>query len=232
MIKALIDYQNKDVELFKIEKELMESEDRKKAVTAKKYLESVEENLSKLDLRAGELDSAFKKALSEKQKLTEELAELKTASSSMEGKEEAEFILKKVEQVLSLIKKLTMEIERLDGELKAVMAEHAKIAKTTKNAKDQYDVYGRKYKELKESKASEITAVKKELESLASLVEEGLLKLYQEKRKSLNRCPILFKVNGDACGACNMGFPQNTLNKLKNGEVIVCESCGRLIYSE
>ncbi|MBO5928061.1 MAG: hypothetical protein J6Q32_04330, partial [Clostridia bacterium] len=92
MIQALVGYQEKDVELFKIEKELLESEDRKKAITAKKYLESVEENLSKLDFKAGELDMALKGALKEKQELEDDLKELTNALNSLETKEEADFI--------------------------------------------------------------------------------------------------------------------------------------------
>ena len=41
MIQALLDYQTADAKLKKIEKTLAESEERKKAVSAKKYLEKV-----------------------------------------------------------------------------------------------------------------------------------------------------------------------------------------------
>ena len=232
MIQALVGYQEKDVELFKIEKELLESEDRKKAITAKKYLESVEENLSKLDFKAGELDMALKSALKEKQELEDDLKELTNALNSLETKEEADFILKKADQILGSIKKLSDEIERLDKDLKAVMQEHGKIALTTKKAKEQYSECGKKYNELKASKQEEINALKEQLAKLEKGVEEGLMTLYKEKRKSINRCPVLFPLRDKVCGACGMEFPQNALNKLKGGEVMVCEHCGRLVYFE
>ena len=58
MIQALLNYQSADAKLKKIEKTLADSEERKKAVSAKKYLEGVEENVNKLDDRAAELISA------------------------------------------------------------------------------------------------------------------------------------------------------------------------------
>ena len=46
MVEKLLAYQTADAKLREIEKTLGASEDRKKAVTAKKYLEGVEELIS------------------------------------------------------------------------------------------------------------------------------------------------------------------------------------------
>ena len=62
MIKALLDYQVADAKLNEIEKKLVESPERKKAVSAKKYLEGVEGNVNKLDDRAAELAAAYESA--------------------------------------------------------------------------------------------------------------------------------------------------------------------------
>jgi chromosome segregation ATPase len=110
MIKALLNYQENDKKLFEIEMKLATSEERKKAVSARKYLESVDENLTKLDLRAGELDFVLKTAIKEKEKLKEELQDVKTVSSGIESREEAEFIVKKIEKIVTAIKKVSDEI--------------------------------------------------------------------------------------------------------------------------
>ena len=60
MIKALKEYQVQDAKLREIEKILSGSEERKKTVSAKKYLEGVEENVNKLDFRAAELNATMK----------------------------------------------------------------------------------------------------------------------------------------------------------------------------
>ncbi len=52
MIEELLKYQEVDAELRKIETELAGNEARKKAVAAKKFLESVDESVNMLDVKA------------------------------------------------------------------------------------------------------------------------------------------------------------------------------------
>ena len=49
MIKNLLAYQEIDAKLYDIELKLSTSDERKKAVSAKKYIDGVEENVNKLD---------------------------------------------------------------------------------------------------------------------------------------------------------------------------------------
>ena len=55
MVQELLKYQTTDAKLKKIETELSGSEERKKADSAKKYIDGVEENVNKLDDRAQNL---------------------------------------------------------------------------------------------------------------------------------------------------------------------------------
>ena len=59
MIKALLNYQTEDANLRKIEAELMGSEDRKKAVSAKKFLDAVPESLEKLNELSQSLSAEY-----------------------------------------------------------------------------------------------------------------------------------------------------------------------------
>ena len=72
MIQALLDYQEIDKKLREIEKKLSGSEERKKAVGAKKYLEGVEENVNKLDARALELVATYEQVTKEQLTLKEQ----------------------------------------------------------------------------------------------------------------------------------------------------------------
>ena len=66
---------------------------------------------------------------------------------------------------------------------------------------------------------------------LAKAVEPTLMERYQKKRAD-KMYPILYEVKNNACGACRMNLSMSDMNKLKNGEVIDCEQCGRMIYLE
>ena len=86
MIEELLAYQAADAGLKKIESELAGSEDRKKALAAKKYLDGVEENVNKLDARAAGLAAAYAMLEEEKTKLKEQESEFVRAAESVEDR--------------------------------------------------------------------------------------------------------------------------------------------------
>lgn len=229
MIQALLDYQKTDAKLRDIEKKLSGSEERKKAMTAKKYLEGVEENVNKLDVRAGELVAAYEKTNQEQEKLKEQEVEISEALNSLEDEKEASFLIKKAEELIARIKNLTAKANKISEEIQAVIKEYQTIKNTTKAAQVQYNENAKKYNELKDSVKDEKEAVEKELNALKSKVDGSLMDRYLAKRAN-KIYPVLYEVRGNVCGACNMELPMSEMNKLKNGEVVDCDQCGRMLY--
>ena len=229
MIKALKEYQVQDAKLREIEKVLSGSEERKKTISAKKYLEGVEENVNKLDLRAAELNATFVKAAEDQLKLKEQQAEIAEAIERVEDEKEASFLIKKAEELIGKIKNLTNEMNKVMEEIQNLVKEYASIKKTTKVAQTQYKENAEKYNALKESYKEERSAIEKELEELKKNVDPELMERYLQKRAN-KIYPILYEVKGNICGACRMELPMSELTKLKNGEVIDCDQCGRLLY--
>ena len=229
MIKALKEYQVQDAKLREIEKVLSGSEERKKTISAKKYLEGVEENVNKLDLRAAELNATFVKATENQLKLKEQQVEIAEAIERVEDEKEASFLIKKAEELIGKIKNLTNEMNKVMEEIQNLVKEYASIKKTTKVAQTQYKENAEKYNALKESYKEERSAIEKELEELKKNVDPALMERYLQKRAN-KIYPILYEVKGNICGACRMELPMSELTKLKNGEVIDCDQCGRLLY--
>ena len=231
MIEALLNYQAADAKLRKIEKTLGESEERKKAMSAKKYLEGVEENVNKLDTRAAELIGFYEQATQEQIKLKEQEAVILESLDAVADEKEAQYLIKKAEELISRIKTLGAKASKISEEIQAVIKEYSTIKNTTKAAKAQYTENVEKYNALKESVKAEKEAVEKELETLKGKVDAALMERYLKKRAN-KIYPVLYEVRGDVCGACNMQLPMSEMNKLKNGEIIDCDQCGRLIYQK
>ena len=229
MIKALIEYQNQDAKLKEIENVLLNSEERKKRNTAKKYILGVEENVNKLDDRASELKSAFDGIGQKQAQLLEQQAELSQALNSVNDEKEASFLIKKVDELIAKMKNLSLEADKISKELQTVVSEYEKIKKTTKAAQIQYKENNDKYKELENSYQAEKESVEKALSELNKKVDKTLMDRYLKKRAD-KMYPILYQVKGNSCGYCRMELSMSDMNKLKNGEVIDCEQCGRLIY--
>ena len=84
---------------------------------------------------------------------------------------------------------------------------------------------------MKESVKAEKEAVEKELDKLKAQVDPLLMDRYLKKRAN-KIYPVLYALKGNGCGACFMELSMSEMNRLKNGEVIDCDQCGRLIYQE
>ena len=231
MIKALLAYQIQDAKLREIEKTLSSSEERKKMASAKKYILGVEENVNKLDDRALELKSIYAKTTEEQKKLQEQQSELAEALDSIKDEKEASFLIKKADELIAKIKALNIEANKIAEEIKGIVTEYEKIKSTTRAAQTQYKENADKYKELEGSLKAEKEQIEKELESLKKNVDGALMERYLKKRAD-KMYPILYAVKGNSCGGCRMELSMSDMNKLKNGEVIDCEQCGRMIYLE
>lgn len=231
MIEKLLEYQSADAGLRKIETELAGSEARKKAVIAKKYLESVEENVNVLDARAAKLVEVYEKAIEEQEKLEEFQTEFESAVKEATTASEASYLIKKVDEVSLKIKSLTAKLVKLSEEIASIKKEYANIRNTTKAMQTQYSENTAKYGELKASLKQEKESVEKKLEELKKDVEPALMERYLKKR-SAKMYPVVYEANGKACGACNMELAMSDVGKLKSGEVIECPQCGRLLYEK
>lgn len=229
MIQALLNYQSADAKLKKIEKILAESEERKKAVSAKKYLEGVEENVNKLDDRAAELISAYEKATDEQIKLKEQESALRESLDSVADDKEASYLIKKADELIAKIKALGAKASKIAEEIHAILKDYNNIKNTTKVAQAQYKENAEKYNALKESVKEEKESVEKELAELKKKVDPALMEKYLKKRAD-KIYPIVYALRDSVCGACNMELAMSEVNKLKNGEVIECSLCGRLLY--
>jgi len=229
MIEQLLAYQKADASLKEIEKTLSESVERKKAMSAKKYLDGVVENVNKLDTRAAELVFAYEQATQEQLKLKDQEEELVRALDEATDENAVNYLMKKVEELISKIKALGKKATMIENEIQGVMKEYSTIKNTSKAAQAQYSEYGVKYNELKKSLKEKKDAVDAELETLKAKVDKALMDRYLAKRNA-KMYPIVYEVRGNACGACNMELPAAELNNLKKGEVVDCSNCGRMLY--
>ncbi|MBQ9756271.1 MAG: hypothetical protein IJV99_01590 [Clostridia bacterium] len=232
MVEKLINYQKADAELKEIEKSLSESVERKKAMSAKKYLDGVVDNVNKLDDRAAELISAFEQATKEQIQLKEQEDELANSIEETEDENAVAFLLKKADELIAKIKALGEKASKIEKEIQALYKEYQVIKNTTKAAQDQYAEFGKKYTELKEQVKGKKEEVEKTLAKLKAEVEPTLMERYLKKRHTDKMYPVVYEVRGNACGACNMELPAVEINRLKKGEVIECSNCGRMIYQK
>lgn len=231
MVQEILKYQTIDAKLKKLETELASSEERKRAISAKKYIDGVESNVNRLDDRAKELALTFENIKKAEAKLEEQQSEFAKALESVADETETLYYIKKIEELLSKIKNLNDESAKITAEIETILKEYATIKTKTKAAQAQYAEYGKKYNELKASKSDEMTKIETELAELRKKIDPSLMEKYLKKRGD-KIFPILYEVTEHGCGCCNMELSMAARSKLKNGEIIECDQCGRLLYKQ
>lgn len=230
-MEELLKYQEKDAELRKIELELAGSDARKKAVSAKKYLESVDESINLLDVKAAELAHIYEKLNEESKSLAEQREEFKGAMEHADDQDALTYLMKKADELYKKIRSLSQQAAKISESMQSVYREYAGIRGNIKAAQAQYNENAQAYSALKAARQEERNRIEGELKELEKGVDPKLMERYKAKRNN-KIFPVVYPVRGNVCGSCNMELPKSVLSHLKNGELIECDQCGKLLYVE
>ena len=94
--------------------------ERKKAVSAKKYLENVDETVNKLDVKAAELAHVYEKLQNESKTLSDQREEFIGAMEHAQDENALNYLIKKLDELCAKIKNLSMEAVRISEAMQAV----------------------------------------------------------------------------------------------------------------
>lgn len=232
MLDKLIEYQSVDAELRAIEQELSGSEDRKKGVAAKKFLDTVNDVLAELDRKAQEFDAAYKKYAEGFNQLNETQKEFEGLNDTYTEEDEINFVKKKAQELMSQLKALEEKLVRLQEEITSLTNEYNNLKKKTLVAQKQFKECGQKYTELKASKASAQAEIQARLQAIRKDIPKEVMEAY-DKRRADKVFPIVYEiVTAGFCPSCRTEISMLAASKLTKDGFIVCDNCGRLIYKK
>lgn len=230
MISKLLNYQQTDLKLKELESELAGSEERKRAVSAKKVIEGAGDTLAKIEARAEELTVLYENLVNLNKEIQEKIKDFEPAINGASDEGEIAYLIKKADELSSKIAKLEKEINALSDDMKGVIQNYLTLKKNNEKARAEYEEYGAKYKELKAKKEPEIKKIKEELALLEKEIDADLIAKYKAKREE-KIFPVLVKLEGDnRCSKCKMELSLASVSKLNTQTFIECEYCRRLIY--
>ena len=226
-----MNYQEIDAKLYKLERELAGSEERKEYVKIKKFLETAPEKLDALEVKAQALKSEADELTKKYQQLEDTLKDFENLDELVTGGADIAFYQKKAQTKVEQIKKMKADLSVLAESIKATDAEFQKLKKQVISAQKQYAEVSEKYKAVKAAKDPEKKALESELAGLASQVPAEMLEVYKTKRKE-KIFPVVGELVGNRCPFCSMEPPLAARSKLTGGNTIECDNCHRLIFSK
>ncbi|MDE7158531.1 MAG: hypothetical protein K2N74_03055 [Clostridiales bacterium] len=228
-VSELLKYQEVDKELRKIEQEIAASEERKKFIQAKKFIESALEKLEAYDKRAVDLKHTRDEISARVEDLGKALAEYSDLEEMLEDDGAVSFYKKNALALSDKLRAVKGELQKLVSDIENASEEYKKLKEQTKAMQKQYKEYNEKFKELKGSRSAELTEITKKLEAIAKNIPADIIAKYDAKRKE-RVFPVLVPLTAGGC-ICGMEFSLAQKEKLAGGNVIECEHCRRLVYN-
>ncbi|MCX7990302.1 MAG: C4-type zinc ribbon domain-containing protein, partial [Aquificaceae bacterium] len=126
--------------------------------------------------------------------------------------------------------KLGESLKKLEEELRALEREKEDRKPLKELAELEEELSDMRYSQSR--LRGRLEELERELESLRSEVGGDFLQEY-ERLKRKHGLPIALPIDAfGACGSCGTKLPSALYSRLVSGEVVVCPSCGRLVYYE
>lgn len=230
-LQAILNYQEIDTKLYKLERDLAGCEERKEYVKYKKFLETAPEKLDALEVKATALKTEAAELSKKYLQVEGTLKDFENLDELVTGGADIAFYKKKAQSIVEQLKKLKADLATLTNNIKTTDAEYQKLKKQVLAAQKQYAEAAEKYKAVKASREAERKEIDAKLSEIEKNIPAEMLETYKTKRKE-RIFPVVGELTGNRCPFCSMEPPLAARSKLTGGGTIECDNCHRLIFSK
>ena len=228
-LHLLWEYQQADVELDKLEASIKRSPTRQKLVKYRDYLVEQQNVMKRIEGEVFNMTDRLE-ALKDAIKLTEE--QLRALQSRLEGTPPTDS--ETVQQFLNDARRFQNNLTAYEQEIRRIRKDAADRERQQHDVKVRAAKAKGEFDKLKGTYDAEYKEKSKELDALRAAAAEkakGIEPEFMERYRTIKRhsVPPLARLYGDQCGGCNMSLPSAISRKIKAGELVECETCGRLL---
>lgn len=229
----MLEYQNIDKELNRIEKDLRKNEYFVKRKQYKSLYQGCEDNIAKFDAKAAELRSQLVAARQSTDKINAVLEEYFKEIKDVEGEDELNYMTKKLSDETEALNAVERDIKRItrEGEeiVKALDDINAKMPKITA----LYNKCSEEFAKITEAQKPHIAELKAKQAELKKTIDPAIFEVYKKISDGQIHPVFVPLVNGCQCGGCRMEMPKAVVDaQLAQKDHMRCEHCGRVIYKE
>jgi len=229
-IDLLWQFQLADMEADALEAEIKRAPNRLALMKNREFLVEQQSAVKRMEEEVSEMVDRVDVIKDAIGRLEEQLAALqkRSADTPPENLGQAKELSRDVQKLLSSISSYEQEMRRIQKDAADRDRMEKDIRVRFSKVKAEYDKQKAAYDAEFKEQMKGLEEKRKAAQERAKGIEEGLMERYQ-RIKQHSVPPIARLINGQ-CGGCNMGLPSATLRNLKGGgQIIECETCGRMI---
>ena len=228
-LHLLWEYQKADMAADKMENSIKRSPTRQKMV---KYRDYYNEQRAANDRIEGEVAAMMDRleALKDAIRMTDE--QLHSLQTKIDAEAPAD--LEATRQMLSDARRFQSNLNAYEQEIKQIRKDAADREKQqvdvkmrANKAKSEFEKLKTVYEQESKEKSKDLEALRAAAEEKAKPIEPEFMERYRTIK--LHSVPPLAQLFGDQCGGCNMSLPSSVSRRVKSGDLVECETCGRLL---
>lgn len=141
--------------------------------------------------------------------------------------EDVRSLMAEVSHCRDTIRQYEAEIARIVKESTAHEKQQKVVRVEAANAKKAFDQLKAEYEAEAQSKKAELEEQRARAKALVSTVDPALLEEYNTIKKHIS--PPVVRLTYGQCSGCNTSLPSAVLSRIKGGNLVECETCGRMI---
>lgn len=229
-MKKMLEYQKLDMELNKLKKSSLNSEDRAKLSKLKSYIVDSHNKGFKLEDDAKDLLADYQKLKSQYESNCDKVQKLVDTDINTISLDKVDAFLSQINSLSSQLFLLERNINIIITKIKNSLMDFDTTKKNIIKAKEKYN----ECKDKCDKEMEKITPKIKEIEEKMSALEKEIPADLFARYKAIKGdkiFPVFVSLSEGHCSGCRVEIPTAKVNKLKNEGSIVCEQCHRIIYN-
>ena len=227
--EALWAFQTEDIKADAIANEIRRSPTRQKLERSRDFImdrqkqyKQIEDSIAGIADRKDMLEQALNRAIDRLEGLKGRMGQVDPEDEDALGDFQRE-VSETRDQLRSFEKELNqmnVDSANYDRQLRAVRVEAAK-------AKQAFDQLKVDYENESGARKAELEQQRARVKALEETVDPDLMAEYMAIKK--HPSPPVSRLQFGQCSGCNTSLPSATLSKIRNGVLVECETCGRMI---
>lgn len=230
-IDKILEYQKKDFELIKLQRQLENDEDKKIYTQMIASAKDSQNKSAVLEKEAGELISDFEQLKKIYEDNVKSAGKVSTKNLDNSKVEELDNVVELSSNILSNLNVLEKKILALAEKVNSILSDFEQTKKKYNQAREKHKVHKQKYEDKVKELEPQMQSIEKELVALEKQLDKEMFAKYKQRRQD-KIYPVFVPNMDKSCGGCRMELPSASLEKLKEKGFLECEHCRRIIYAK